>query len=85
MVLNHCIFGVILIAAIILAPAQAIAESREVRDRNGRLIERWTKKPSGRVEIRDANGTLLRTRMRRGNRIIIRDGSGRLIAEERIQ
>lgn len=50
-----------------------------VRDRNGKIIEQRTTRADGTVEVRDANGRLKETRTRHGNRILIRDASGRLI------
>ncbi len=61
-----------------------LAGGKQIRDRNGRLIETWRQQRAGHVEVRDRNGALKEIRKRHGNKIIIRDRNGRLLRVETI-
>lgn len=60
----------------------AIPQSRDVRDPDGNLIEKWYRQ-GNKVEIRDPNGNLIQRRIQTGNKIEIRDPDGSLIRIER--
>ncbi len=74
------IFGI----ALLLWPTIVFSGSTEVRDRNGRLIERRTYQ-DGTGVVRDANGTLKETWTRQGSSIVVRDRHGRIVRIEKIK
>jgi hypothetical protein len=74
----------ILLLILLLVSIPVWGADREVRDRNGTLIETW-KTNGSTTEVRDRNGRLLETRTRSGNQVIVRDRNGSLLRTEKIR
>jgi hypothetical protein len=74
----------ILLLILLLMSVPAWSADREVRDRNGTLIETW-KTNGSKTEVRDRNSRLLETRTQNGNQIMVRDRNGSLLRTERIK
>ncbi len=74
----------IFLLILFLLAVPAWSADREVRDRNGTLIETW-KTNGSTTEVRDRNGRLLETRTRSGSQVIVRDRNGSLLRTEKIK
>lgn len=75
---------ILLIAIIVLSSSICVAQNKQVRDANGRLIESWSSS-GGNTDVRDANNRLRETRQQRGNDVYVRDANGRLLRIERYE
>jgi YD repeat-containing protein len=75
------LIGLILSLAL---PVCAFAETVNARDRNGRLVR--VEKPNAHTTIvRDPSGRIIEKRIRRGNRVEIRNANGFLLRTETVK
>ncbi len=66
---------------ILLVSGAGSAQTKQVRDAAGRLVETWSQRGNT-TQVRDRNGALLESRSQRGDNIDVRDRNGRLLRIE---